>query len=209
MSLPPLASQDDLEAALERTISPATAALALRRASARVRKYCRQELTFHSADTITVPGGGRLLRLPQMPVVVDADNPLTVTELFGITNVEFTCLEGRDFTRLGSELTRADAFWAQTRLMGFPWYRPQGIWADRVRITYSHGYTAVPDDLLDVVLDLATMSVTNPQALRAETIDDYSRTFAAETIGAGTLSKEHKDALKPYRRSAFTLAPQQ
>lgn len=209
MSLPSLATQADLEAALERTLTTATAELALRRASARVRKYCRQELTFHGDDTITIPGGSRLLRLPQRPAVVDASNPLTVTELFGITGTEFTCVEGRDYTRIGNQLTRAEAFWAQTRLMGFPWSRSQGIWADRVRIAYSHGYTTIPDDIVDVVLDIAAMSVTNAQGLRSESIDDYSRTFASETIGGGTLSAAHQEALRPYRGGSYSQAPTQ
>jgi hypothetical protein len=207
MPLPPLASQADLEAALQRTLDPVQAAAALRRASGRVRKHCRQELTFHAADTVELPGGSRLLRLPQRPVVVDATNTLTVVELFGISDVEMEALERRDFSRIGSQLTRGQSYWAPTRLMGWPWMRPQGIWADRVRVTYSHGYQEIPDDLLDVVVDIAAMTMTNPMGLRSEAIDDYSRTFASETIGSGTLSPDHIAALRPYRVSGFSVAP--
>lgn len=202
-----LATQDDLEAALQRTLDPAQADLALRRASSRVRKYCRQEFTLTTDDTITLPGNGRVLRLPQRPVVVDGTHLLTVTELFGITAVEYGCLEGRDYTRIGSELTRGEAWWAPTKLMGWPWMRPQGVWAQRVRVTYSHGYAVVPDDVLDVVLDLAAMSLTNPQGLRQEAIDDYSRTFASETIGSGKLTPAHQEALRQYRGKSFSIAP--
>lgn len=207
MSPPLLATQADLEAALQRTLDPTQAALALKRASARVRKYCRQEITLVEDETITLPGNGRVLRLPQRPLVLDDTHPLTVIELFGITNVEYTALEGRDFTRIGTELTRGEAWWAPTRLMGFPWLRPQGVWAQRVQVTYSHGYTDIPDDIEDVVLDLAAMAMTNPQGLRSESIDDYSRTFAAEMIGGPQLSAEHKEALRPYRVAAFSVAP--
>lgn len=207
MSLPPLASQADLEDALQRTLDPAQAASALRRASGRVRKHCRQELSFHAQDTVTLPGGGRLLQLPQRPLVVDGDNPLTIIELFGISDVEMEALEGRDFSRVGTRLTRGQSYWAPTRLMGWPWMRPQGIWAERVRVTYSHGYQEIPDDLLDVVVDIAAMTMTNPMGLRSEAIDDYSRTFASETIGSGTLSPDHVAALRPYRVSAFSVAP--
>lgn len=207
MSLPPLATQADLESALQRTLDSTQAELALRRASARVRKYCRQTLTFVADDTVTLPGNGRVLWLPQRPAVVDGTHPLTVVELFGISSVEYMALEGRDFTRIGIELTRGEPWWAPTRLMGWPWMRPQGIWAQRVRVTYSHGYTEVPDDIVDVVLDLAAMGLTNPQGLRSESIDDYSRTFAAETIGGAQLAPEHKEALRPYRVSGFSVAP--
>ncbi|MFD1277997.1 hypothetical protein ACFQ51_56615 [Streptomyces kaempferi] len=181
--------------------------MALRRASARVRKYCRQQFTLVENETVTLPGNGRILRLPQRPVVVDDTHPLTVVELFGISNEEYTALEGRDFTRIGSELTRGEQWWAPTRLMGWPFMRPMGIWAQRVRVTYSHGYSEVPDDVVDVVLDLAQMSMTNPQGLRSESIDDYSRTFAAETIGGAQLTAEHKEALRQYRGRSFSVAP--
>ena len=207
MSPTPLATQADLEAALQRSLDATQAAMAIRRASARVRKYCRQELSLVENETITLPGNSRVLRLPQRPLVVDDTHPLTVVELFGLTNVEYTALEGRDFTRIGSELTRGEAWWAPTRLMGWPWMRPQGIWAQRVRVTYSHGYSEIPDDVVDVVLDLAAMSMTNPQGLRSESIDDYSRTFAAETIGGAQLSDDHKEALHPYRVAAFSVGP--
>jgi hypothetical protein len=207
MSPTPLATQADLEASLQRTLDTTQAAMALRRASARVRKYCRQQFTLVVDDAVVLPGNGRVLRLPQRPVVVDDTHLLTVTELFGITNVEYVAIEGRDFTRIGSELTRGEAWWAPTRLMGWPWMRPQGIWSQRVRVIYSHGYTEVPDDVVDIVLDLASMNMTNPQGLRSETIDDYSRTFASETIGGAQLSAEHKEALRQYRGASFNATP--
>lgn len=207
MSPTPLATRADLEASLQRSLDATQAAMALRRASARVRKYCRQEITLVENETVTLPGNGRVLRLPQRPLVVDGTHLLTVTELFGITDVEYVALEGRDYTRIGTELTRGEAWWAPTRLMGWPWMRPQGIWSQRVRITYSHGYAEVPDDIVDIVLDLASMNMTNPQGLRSESIDDYSRTFAAETIGGAQLSAGHKEALRPYRVAAFSVTP--
>src|SRR5690349_14161228 len=193
-ALPPLATQDDLQAALGRTVPDAQAALALKRASARVRSYTRQTISLVENDTVVIPGGSRLLWLPQWPLVVDADHPLTVTELFGMTSQEFPAIEGRDYTRVGIQLTRGDPWWEPTRLMGWPRMRPQGIWADRVRLLYSHGYPLdeIPDDVSDIVLALAQMNCTNPDGLRQESIDDYSRTFAAETIGGATLTQDRK-----------------
>lgn len=207
MTLPPLATQDDLEAALQRTLDPAQAALALKRASARVRRYARQDFTLIENDIIEIPGRTQILRLPQRPLVLDDTHPLTVTELFGVTDVEYECLEYRDYTRIGTQLTRGEAWWAPTRLMGWPWMRPQGIWADRVRIVYSHGYAEIPDDVEDIVLDLAAMGLTNPQNLRSEAIDDYNRTFAAESIGGAQLTQDHKDALRGYRLGTFNVKP--
>lgn len=209
-SLPPLATQEDLEAVIG-PLPDATAAMALRRASARVRRYTGQTLTLVENDEVVIPGGARLLYLPQKPAVVDDQHPLTVIELFTMTNEEFPALEGRDYTRIGIELTRGQQWWEPTRLMGWPRMRPQGIWADRVRLTYSHGYADgdLPDDILDIVLDLAAMNCSNPQGLRQESIDDYSRTFAAETIGGAQLSDDQKEALEPYRvgGNSFSVSP--
>jgi hypothetical protein len=91
--------------------------------------------------------------------------------------------------------------------MGWPWNRALGIWGPKVRLTYSHGWAEIPEDIVDVVLDLATMNLANPENLRQVAIDDYQRTFASETIGSASLTKAHKGALRDYRRSAFSVVP--
>lgn len=206
MALPPLATAADLQAA-GATGTDAALEMALRRASARVRRYTRQDFTLVENETIELPGGERVLRLPQYPLVVDDTRPLTVVEVADFSGVEWTAIEDRDFSRLGNELTRGYPWQAPTRLMGWPWARAQGVWAPKVRITYSHGYDEVPDDVVDVVLDLATMNLANPENLRQVSIDDYQRTFASETIGSAKLMQEHKEDLRPYRRAAFSVAP--
>lgn len=207
MALPPLATVAELEAALQRSVDSTQADLALRRASARVRRYTMQDITFVADETVELAGGERVLRLPQYPLVVDASHSLTVVEVADFSGVEWTAIEDRDYSRLGNELTRGYPWQAPTRLMGWPWNRAQGVWASKVRVTYSHGYEDVPDDILDVVLDLATMNLSNPENLRSVAIDDYSRTFASETIGGARLSREHKADLRSYRRPAFSVAP--
>ena len=204
MALPPLATAADLQAA-GATGTDEALDLALRRASARVRRYTRQDITLVDNDTITLPGGEKVLRLPQYPLVVDSIHPLTVVEVADFSGVEWEALENRDFSRIGNELTRGYPWQAPTRLMGWPWNRAQGIWAPKVRITYSHGYGEVPEDIVDIVLDLATMNLSNPENLRQVGIDDFQRTFAAETIGSAALTKDHKDALRPFRRPAFSV----
>lgn len=206
MALPPLATAADLAAA-GATGSDEAMELALRRASGRVRRYTRQDFTFVADDTVELAGGERVLRLPQYPLVVDDGHLLTVAEVADFGGVEWTAIEDRDYTRLGNELTRGYPWQAPTRLMGWPWNRPQGIWAPRVRVTYSHGYGEVPDDVVDVVLDLATMNLSNPGNLREVAIDDYRQVFASESIGGARLSKSQKEDLRPYRRPAFSVVP--
>ncbi|WP_327378008.1 hypothetical protein OG393_31025 [Streptomyces sp. NBC_01216] len=205
--LPPLATAADLETAMQResgSISTAALDLALRRASARVRSFTRQDLTLVEHETVVLGGGGRVLALPQRPLVVDDDHPLTVVELADPGGVEVTAVEDVDYTRLGSELTRAYPYYAPTRTMGWPWTR-RGVWAPRVRVTYSHGEADVPDDIVDIVLELASMNLANPENLRSVSIDDYARTFASETIGNARLTPGHRADLRPYRRTAFSV----
>jgi len=207
MALPPLATAADLRNA-GASGTDAELELALRRASARVRRYTRQDISFVANDPFILPGGERILRLPQFPLVVDVTHPLTVIEVADFSGIEWEAIEGRDYSRLGNELTRGYPWQAPTRLMGFPWSRAQGVWAPKVRGFYSHGYIdEIPDDLMDVVLDLATMNLANPENLRQVSIDDYQRTFASETIGSAKLTQQHKEDLRPYRRSAFSVAP--
>jgi hypothetical protein len=208
VALPPLATAADLEAAMRLdpgTLPAAQAELALKRASARVRAYTRQDITLVENETILLRGGDRVLALPQRPLVVDATHPLTVVELGEMGGIEVPAIEDRDFTRLGNELTRGYPWYAPTRTMGWPWRQQQGVWAPRVRVTYSHGDQEVPDDITDIVLDLASMNLSNPENLRSVAIDDYSRTFASETIGNAKLTPGHKADLRQYRRPAFSV----
>lgn len=204
MVLPLLASAADLTTA-GATGTAEQMELALRRASARVRSYTRQVISFVANETIEIPGGERVLRVPQRPLVVDATHLLTVVELDGFGGIEVPAIEGRDFSRLGNELTRGYPYYAPTRTMGWPWRQQLGVWAPRVRLIYSHGDEEIPDDIVDIVLDLAMKNLSNPEMLRTVAIDDYSRTYASETIGNATLSRDQKADLRPYRRPAFSV----
>lgn len=195
MALPTLATVADLRTAMlgaSEPVSDEAAELALRRASARVRRYTGQALTFIQGDTHVVPGGGRTLLLPQRPAVVSSAYPLTVTELDTPSGGERTLAEGVDFSRLGSELTRTCT-------------GAGGLWAARVRVTYSHGYEEIPDDIVDVVLDLASTNLTNPSGVRSETVGGESVTYATETVGNAKLTDQHRADLRPYTRGAFSV----
>jgi hypothetical protein len=195
VALPPLATVADLRTALLGASDPVSddaAALALRRASARVRRHTGQALTFIQGDTRVVMGGGRTLLLPQRPAVVTSAYPLTVAELDTPGGGERTLAEGVDFSRLGSELTRS-------------FTGAGGVWAARVRVTYSHGYAEIPDDIVDVVLDLASTNLINPGGVRSETVGGESVTYATETVGNAALTDQHRADLRPYTRGAFSV----
>ncbi|MEU6376811.1 hypothetical protein [Streptomyces sp. NPDC046909] len=206
MALPPLATPEALQDYLQLSVplAPGPANLALRLASAAIRRHTRQTISFVAADPFTIMGGERVLTLPQRPVVVDGDNPLTVVELVDGTGLEIPALEGRDFLRYGAELHRGEAFPA-SRLMGWPRRRPTGIWADRVRGLYSHGYQEIPDELVGIALDLAAASMSNPRRIRSESAGAVSVTYTVETFGTGSLTSDHRAILRDFKRNALSV----
>lgn len=145
-----------------------------------------QVIDFVSQETVVLRGGEQVLALPQRPVVVDSENPLAVVELGDFGDVDLPALEGRDFTRIGNELTRGHPWWWSSRLMGWPRNRPLGIWAPRVQVTYSHGRLVVPDEISSIVLDVAQGFYDNPSGLRSFVTPEYSETYATEVLGART-----------------------
>lgn len=206
MPLPLLAAVEELQDYLQlpEPLATGPARLALRLASAAVRRHSKQTISFVTGDSITVMGGEQVLKLPQRPVVVDAHNPLTVVEVVDGSGLEIPALEGRDFLRYGAELHRG-AGWPTSRLQGWPRRGPTGIWADRVRVTYSHGYQEIPDEIVGIVLDLASASLSNPRRIRSEASGAVSVTYTVETFGTGSLTADHRSILKDFKRSTRSV----
>lgn len=207
MALPNLATIPDLEAYAQRGALDADAAeLALRLASAAIRRYTRQAITFMENETVLLMGGERVLKLPQRPLVVDGAHPLAVVEIPDGSGIELPAVEERDFIRQGAELHRGNPLYVTTRTMGWPFNRPLGIWADRVRVTYSHGFEELPDDIVGVCVDLAAATLANPSRLRSEQVGGISITHTVETFGTGALTSDHRRILRSYRRTTGSVS---
>lgn len=203
-----LATTAQLASRLHATLTSPDDQNAVDHGSGLVRAIGRQQYDFVSQETIVLPGGERKLVLPERPLVVDGSNPLTVVELGEFGGIDIAMVEDRDFSRLGNELTRGYPWWWNNtqRLMGWPHYRPLGVWAPRVQVTYSHGYATVPDDLVSIVLDVAAVLYDNPTALRSISIDDYTETKASEVLGAAMVdSIRIKLGVAGRRRRAFSI----
>lgn len=177
MPLPLLVSGVDLATALQDDIDLAAAELALRRASGKVRRYTRQTISLVVDDVI--------VRIPEY----GTDLELPQRPVVSVASVEIGGEPVTDWTLVGDRLVRACG------------------WPDGATITYTHGYAEIPDDIQDVVLSLAGMRMTNVRGLRSLAIDDYTETFATETIGSGSLSDDDKEILDSYRRRSFSVVP--
>lgn len=202
-----LVTTSQLASRLQMDLDASTAQDAVDKASGLVRAVARQQFDFVSQETIILTGGTKKLVLPQRPAVIDSGaNPLVVVELGDFGGVNFNCLDGRDFVRVGEELTRGQPWYYTVRVMGWPYTRVRGVWAPRVQVTYSHGYTAVPDEVQSFVLDAAVVLYDNPTGLRSVQIDDYTETKAVEVLGAAMVQAiRDKLGLVGVRRQSFSI----
>lgn len=197
MSLPPLATGVDLATYMQQDIDLAGAELALRTASATIRRWTKQVITLVENDTVVLRGGEHVLSLPQRPAVVDDDHLLLVTEMAEWGSPAQPLTENLGYSRLGNDLKRGHPMYGGS-------YRGC-VWSPRVWVTYSHGYAEVPDDIAGVALDLAAATLANPNRLRSETIGGESVVYTVETFGTGSLTSSHREILETYRRSAYTV----
>lgn len=201
-----LATPEALASRLQKDVDTATATDALTQAGELIRRISRQQIDFVSQETITIGGGERILTLPQRPLIVDGSNLLTIVEKAYFGGVDISMVEGRDYMRLGNELTRGYPWWWQTKLMGWPYRRPLGVWAPQVQVTYSHGYSVIPDDIVLFTLDVAQMMYANPLLLRSVTVGGYSETYASEILGKTTVDGiKNALAATGRRRGSFSI----
>ncbi|HEY3557395.1 MAG TPA: hypothetical protein VGL05_08025 [Kribbella sp.] len=186
-----LASRDRLVSRLQKEgvdVNTASADQALEDASGLIRDLARQQFDFVPQETIILRGNEQVLTLPQRPLVVNAENPLTVVEIGDFGNLDVTCVEEQDYTRLGNQLTRGAPFAYTSRLQGWPRRRHGlGVWAPRVRVTYSHGYEVIPESIVATTIDVAQAMYTNPDGLRSWTTPEYAEVYATELLGAATV----------------------
>jgi hypothetical protein len=186
VALPPFATAAELAATMQAPVDTAAADLALASASAAIRRWTRQSITRVVDDVVTlrVIDCGELV-LPQRPVV-------------SVSEVKVNALILNDWVLSGDRLLRTGGW---HRLPGTTTYPDPGL----VQVTYTHGWEEIPDEVRAVCLDLASSTASNPSMLRQETIDDYSRTFASESLGVGGLSDNHKLLLGDFRRRVGTM----
>lgn len=187
-----LATAADLEARLGRPLNvdeAARAAAVLRDVSASVRNYTGQQ--FNQATTtarLRVRDG--LLRLPQRPVLA----VLAMADTQG-REVQFEWLGG-DVVELTGTAVLADG-WS---------FEPRRAPLAAVDVTYRHGYSPVPDDVVGVACGVALRALgTQPTlgGITQESVAGYSYSLgpAGASGGFGLLNDE-RAVLEGYRRPA-------
>lgn len=212
-----LATVDQLRTRLQDPDLDAVAAQqAIDDATAIVKAAAGQDLEFVPGDVVELRGGGRELRLPQRPVVVDEDNPLTVVELIDAGG-GVPAVEGITFRRSADRLTRLGRGIEGSRVVdrsGVGHVLPTGVWSAWVQVTYSHGYTqqTLPAAWSTAVLNAASTIASNPGGLRSIALDgEVTLTYGTESLSAprslvADVRRDLRD-LRLRRSGAFSIIP--
>jgi len=179
----PLATTTELETYTGLTFEQARSDMLLEQVSAAVRNYCRWHVAPSHVDTVTVDGSGAdVLKLPT----------LFLTALTSVTeNAEALDLDDLEWTEAGY-LKRST-----------PWTRKlRGVVA-----VIEHGYTEVPLEVREIVMNAAARGLLTPAGgvvRDQESIGDYSLGTTYSQIGfnqaGGSALMDHeKTILDTYR----------
>lgn len=203
-----LATTTDLEARLGRSLTSTEqtrAAAYLADASAKIRRYTRQDFTTGSSTVILRPVGTKI-RLPQIPVTsITSVKALLINSLRIVLPEGLWVFDGIDQIDVSSSydfiINLPDLEWAGT-------YAP-----DTYEVVYDHGDNTVPDDVIAVCcgMVLRVLITASPvEGMSTEHIGQYSYQINQQ-IGGGSpglsvrLTEGDKLDLADYRRKTMTV----
>lgn len=174
----PFCTIADLEAFLQQSIPAAKIASANRaidEATASIQNYCNQVLETVAGDAIVLDcEGGRKIFLPQLPVTA-------VTSVY----------EDGDLLAAGADEDYQLGQYGILHRVGRDWATGIQI----IQVTYDHGYSTIPQDIVDVCTRMAARAyqaglkaeaLAGVAGVTAMSLGDYSVSFGAEG-GAGLL----------------------
>jgi hypothetical protein len=199
-SLTPLCVTSDISGRLGRDL---TAAETLRvpflisDATSQIVRYCRKDFQLHMNDVVEIKGDGSTIKLPYRPVT-------SVSDVIAISGrpdipdipVSWWVFDGID------EISIAESTASGVINLPEAWY-DFGAFPGTFQVTYNHGYSSVPDDVVMVAAN-AVISVLQAPTIAAgvigETIGPYS--YRMERSGGGlavALTQADLIALNDYR----------
>jgi hypothetical protein len=202
----PLVALSDIQARVTVTLTAgqqAAASALITDASARVRNWTRQDFAVGSRqDTVNVRPTDGKIRLRLLPV-------LSVDEVARVLP------DGTESIAYGlwiyDGIDTINVWPPAPLLVNAPvaWTSADWWWRDvAYAITYTHGYAAVPDDVISVVCGMVSRVLLAPGApgVIGETITNYSYRMADGVMpGQTTLTAADKEQLEIYRRPLRTL----
>lgn len=165
--MPALASAEDLATYLNQDVPTAQSEMVLELASEAVRQAAGQQIDF-ARTTAVLPVHDNSVFLPQRPVVVDADNPVVVA---GYAAGQWRFIPERSMLWL----------WKLPAINVDTWRTPTSA-----TVTYSHGFTAVPETLRAIVLAAAGRHIGNPEGFASYTVGGMTANWQQGGTAVGT-----------------------
>jgi hypothetical protein len=179
----------------------------LRDGSAIIRRYCREDFAWYDNDVITIKSDKGVIKIPHRPIESIAE----VVALSGIPGIPDIPVSWYIFDGIDQITIPAPAY---AGIINLPelWYDQTYWFATTFKITDTHGYKAVPDDVIAVLCTAIISELATPTmsaTLASESIGAYSYSMR-RTSGAG-LSAALTDAgmkttLADYRMVAGTIS---
>jgi hypothetical protein len=214
MTLPNLATTDDVAAILGRSLTAAETTNATRllaMASGLVRRYTRQTLSLVTNDSVVLPGNWEhVLTLPQRPVQsvtsVTFSNGIAPTTQYKLINDSLFLGTGAYMPDYAGSIWGGPALWGPAgsnnapQATGSSWQGPQ----TQITVVYTHGYTDIPQDIVNEVAGMVAMQVNTDVGVQSEQIGGYKVVYDRAQSGAMVLSDEAKSVLNFYRVRAIS-----
>lgn len=176
-----LACVADVETRLGRVFTSdeaARAAVLLDDASALVRTYTRQDFAPPAPDTVVLRESSGVIRLPKGPV-----SAVTSVVLIGLNGTPDITIAGWGWDGLDV----VDVSGWDTVMVNLPeWVHDRAWLPATYRVTYTHGYAAVPADVVAVVCGMVGRTLSAPSTasgITSETIGSYSYRTAEPGMG--------------------------
>lgn len=205
MSLPPLATPDDIAARLGRALTDVETARVgalLQDASAQVRRYCRRDFLLHAGETTVLRGYDSEILLPDKTTAA-VNSVVMIGGGMGLPDLPITWFIFDGIDRIRYDPGR----W----LINMPevYWDYDDVYPDTFRIDRDYGYAEVPDDVLAVVATAVIGVITSPTqaaGLLGESIGPYSYRLERSGGGSGVaLQQADLASLADYRNTVGTI----
>lgn len=149
-------------------------------ATSQICRYCRKDFQFHAGEVMDIKGDGSTIKLPYRPVTAVSD-VIAISGRPDIPDipVSWWVFDGVD------EISIAESTASGVINLPEAWY-DFGAFPGTFKVTYDHGYTVVPDDVVMVganAVIAVLMAPTQAAGVIGETVGPYS--YRLERSGGG------------------------
>lgn len=171
----------------------------LKQAANRIRSYTRQPFDLQTS-TDTLRAIGAVVYLPKRPVV--SISSVQIIDYLGnaypVPTFGFDQIDRLDLTLYGGILNLPEAL------------SLDGLWTGTVKVTYEHGYSVIPDEVVELNAEMVARIFNSPAqgavGVRSQTMGPYNVSLDASMgLGVVTLTPDDKEILDKYRNFGATI----